>query len=74
MEDRYKKYQEFDWAKSDEWQSWLRNVYPVPPAAKLQQMRKKWYKRNIDKDFDVDYTPASQDSQYTPAEQERRRA
>jgi hypothetical protein len=33
-------------------------------------MRKKWFKANIDKDFDVDYqTPAgSADSQYTPHE------
>jgi len=44
----------------------------VPPANKLDKMKRKWYKANVDKDFDVDYQAGTfndPDSQYTPHEQ-----
>jgi hypothetical protein len=47
----------------------LKNFYPVPPANKLEIIRRKWYKKNHDKDFDIEYQ-ASNLNDLTP--QERR--
>lgn len=33
----------------------MKNIYPVPPANRLDKVRRKWYKANVDKAFDVDY-------------------
>lgn len=61
MEEKYKAYQKFDWTLNEKWQNYLNNLYPVPPRDLLEKRRKKWYKDNIDKDFDVNYDPSAQE-------------
>lgn len=29
----------------------------MPPLAKLEKIKRKWYRTNVDKEFDVDYDP-----------------
>jgi hypothetical protein len=32
----------------------------MPNMKQLQKIKKKWYKNNIDKDFDIEYDPDTQ--------------
>ena len=55
MEEKFKQFQNFDWINNDLWQSYYRNLYPSPPASKLDKYRRKFYKLKIDPDFDINY-------------------
>jgi hypothetical protein len=57
MEEKYKKFLEFDWTKSTEWQLYYSNLYPTPPGNKILTYKKKFYKNKIDPDFDDKYLP-----------------
>ena len=39
MEEKFKKFQNFDWVKSELWQSYYRNLYPTPPPSKLDKYK-----------------------------------
>lgn len=67
MEAKYKEYEKFDWTLNDKWQIYLNNIYPVPPRDRLLKMRKKWYRDNVDKDFDINYEPSSNDGSSQPS-------
>ena len=62
MEEKYKKFKEFDWVNSKDWQSYYRNLYPTPPPSKIERYKKKFYKLKIDNDFDIDYNPPEQNT------------
>ena len=55
MEAKYKSYRSFDWTLNDKWQTYLNNIYPVPPRDRLEKIRRKWYRDNVDKEFDINY-------------------
>ena len=57
MSEAFKKYQEFGWATDPKWCSYRDNIYPVPAAKQFEKIRRKWYKKNVNPDFDVDYDP-----------------
>lgn len=57
MEEKYKKFKEFDWVNNEEWQSYYRNLYPAPPPKKILRYKKKFFRNKIDSDFDIDYVP-----------------
>lgn len=50
----------FSWDSNEAWSSYLRNVeLPGADAATaLQRLKARWYKRNIDPDFEVDWVMA----------------
>ena len=50
------QYKTYDWTQNEKWQSYLNGVYPIPPMARLEKIKRRWYKNNIDKQFDVDFT------------------
>ena len=58
MEEKYKKFKEFEWEKSKEWQLYWSNLYPTPPVSKIERYKRKFYKNKIDSDFDIDYKPS----------------
>ncbi len=62
MEAKYKAYKSFDWSLNEKWQMHLNNIFPLPPAARLEKIRRKWYKDNVDKEFDLNYEPSSESS------------
>ena len=69
MEEKYKKFKKFNWAYSDDWQHYYRNLYPSPPISKLLHYKKKFYRNYIDPDFDINYIPPEgeiQETEYTP--------
>ena len=61
MEEKYKKFKEFNWVESEEWQAYYRNLYPTPPPSKILRYKKKFYRNKIDEDFDIDYKPPGEE-------------
>lgn len=62
MEEKFKKFLDFDWKISKEWESYFNtNCYIAPPITgdKILKARKKFYKSKIDPDFDINYNPES---------------
>ena len=65
MEEKYKKFKEFNWVESKEWQSYYTNIYPTPPPQKILRYKKKFYRNKIDPDFDIDYKPPNEEESNT---------
>ena len=63
MEEKYKKFTEFDWKNSKDWQLYWSNLYPTPPVSKIERYKRKFYKNKIDSDFDIDYKPKESSNQ-----------
>lgn len=57
MDRKYKKFKKFNFAYSNEWQNYYRNIYPPPPISKLLHYKKKFYHNYIDPEFDINYIP-----------------
>jgi len=57
MDQKFRDYRKFDWTLNDKWQQYLSNIFPTPSREKLEKMRRKWYRDNVDKDFDLTYEP-----------------
>jgi hypothetical protein len=41
----------------------MSNLTPVPPLAVLEKKRRRWYKLNVDKEFNPDYNAESAQAQ-----------
>ena len=66
MEEKYKKFKEYNWAESSEWKSYYNNIFPTPPSSKILRYKKKFYRNKIDPDFDIDYkSPTEEDNSYS---------
>lgn len=59
MEEKFKAFRKFDWTLSEKWQLYLSNLYPIPARDRLEKIRKRWYRDNIDKEFDINYEEPS---------------
>lgn len=70
MEEKYKKFMEYNWEDSQEWHSYFENIYPTPPKKKILRYKKKFFRNKIDPDFDIDYKP--QNSKEEEEEQEQK--
>jgi hypothetical protein len=55
MEAKFDAYKRYNWQGDARWQLFMSNLTPVPPLAVLEKKRRRWYKLNVDRDFDVDY-------------------
>lgn len=47
-----KKYKEYNFGTDAKWQTYLGAIYPVPPMSKIEKVKRKWYKNNVDQEFD----------------------
>ena len=61
MEEKYKKFKEYNWVESKEWQAYYTNIFPTPPPSKILRCKKKFYRNKIDPDFDIDYKPPNEE-------------
>jgi hypothetical protein len=61
MEEKYKKFKEYNWTESAEWKSYYTNIFPTPPPSKILRYKKKFYRNKIDPDFDIDYKPLNEE-------------
>eukprot|EP01054_Gregarina_sp_Poly1_P001370 Gregarina_sp_Poly_1__1369@NODE_133_length_13228_cov_89_141783_g119_i0_p4_GENE_NODE_133_length_13228_cov_89_141783_g119_i0NODE_133_length_13228_cov_89_141783_g119_i0_p4_ORF_typecomplete_len334_score36_07UPF0121/PF03661_13/2_9e21DUF1673/PF07895_11/1_7DUF1673/PF07895_11/45_NODE_133_length_13228_cov_89_141783_g119_i0917710178 len=51
------KFEDFDWVNNAKWQSYFENLYPTPSVDKIIHFKRKWYKKEIDPDFDFSTIP-----------------
>lgn len=58
MEEKYKQFETYDWADA-RWQAYHSELYPPPNYKQVLKFKKKWYRNNVDKDFDVSYEPGA---------------
>lgn len=56
MADTNTEFLEFDWS-DDRWRAYLNGLYPPPSQKQVERFKRKWYKKNIDPDFDDTYEP-----------------
>jgi len=61
MAEGYQKFIDFDWS-DERWQTYLNGLYPPPNHKQILKFKKKWYKKNIDPDFDDTYEPSASTS------------
>jgi hypothetical protein len=54
---KWESYENYKWSNDEKWQEYFRGLYPVPSAKIVEKRKKTFYKKNVDKDFDVDYNP-----------------
>lgn len=57
MEAKYKRFLEYDFEKSKGWKQFLKHLPLNPAKEQIPLFKRKWYKDNIDREFNVDYTP-----------------
>jgi hypothetical protein len=62
MEEKYKKFLEYSWKDSPEWQMYYTNLSDIPHPSKVEHFKKRFYKFKIDPDFDVKWTPPQTNS------------
>lgn len=54
----YQKFLDFSWS-DERWQEYLNGLYPPPNHKQILKWKKKWYKKTVDPEFDVDFEPPS---------------
>ena len=57
MEEKYKQFELIDWSKEEKWQLYFSNITPTPPGNKIPYYKKKYFRNNYDKDFDITWEP-----------------
>ena len=57
MEAKYKKFLEFSWRDSEDWQLYYSNLSDIPQPKQVEHFKKRFYKLKIDNDFDVKWVP-----------------
>lgn len=60
MDQKFKEYRKFDWTLNDKWQTYLNNIFPTPSRERLEKIRRKWYRDNVDKEFDLSFEPTAE--------------
>jgi hypothetical protein len=64
MERKYDQFVNYNWNDCEKWRIYFFNLTPTPTDRNIiMNYRKKFYQRNIDPDFDINYIPGSK---YTP--------
>jgi len=58
----FKKYQDFKWNSDPKWTAYRDALYPTPALKQFEKIKRKWYKKNVDPDFNVDYDPESKEA------------
>ena len=62
MEEKFKKFKEFKFEESEKWQIYLSNLHPTPSYKLIDKFKRKWYRMNIDKGFDITYVEPEESS------------
>lgn len=59
MEERYRRFEEYDFVHSGAWKAHLDGLYFNPTLAQVIRIKRKWYKQNVDSEFDINYDPSA---------------
>lgn len=60
MEEKYKEFLNYNFENHPDWKSFLDNIEPKPKGNQLLLVKKKFFKRKVDNEFDTQYSPPSQ--------------
>ncbi|OII74283.1 uncharacterized protein cubi_01127 [Cryptosporidium ubiquitum] len=52
-EEAQKEFLEYDWSKSTLWQQYYNNLYPTPSASQLTTFKRKWFKKNVNPNLEI---------------------
>ncbi|CDU84887.1 hypothetical protein YYC_03257 [Plasmodium yoelii 17X] len=53
LTDAEQKYLNHDWVNDKNWKLYLSNLYPSPSIHNIEKYKKKYFQKNIDKNFDI---------------------
>jgi len=59
MDSKYKVYKEYRFEDNPQWINYYENIYPRPSYDIIDKIKRKWFKKNIDAEFEVEYNPES---------------
>lgn len=59
MDIKYRDFLKFNFDTSSAWKAYLSKIDPTPTSLQIQTLKKKFYKREIDKEFDLNYVPSA---------------
>lgn len=48
------RFANFQWSASEEWQSYLKNIYPTPSIAQIHKIKRKWYRQHVDPNLQLE--------------------
>ena len=57
QENKYIEFTKYDWGNCEKWKLHLTNLHPTPTREQVLRIRKKFYKRNVDDEFNPNYLP-----------------
>ena len=61
MDSKYRMYESYDWENDDEWLTYFGQLCPQDSVGlsdhQKEKFRRKWYQRNQDPDFNINYKP-----------------
>lgn len=49
------KYNEYDFTTNPNWINYFTNLYPTPSHDQVEKIKRKWYKKNIDTNFQINF-------------------
>ena len=55
-------FENYDFSKSADWQSYYQNIFPPPEYSKLLKIKQKWYKDHIDANYNPNLSTSSNPS------------
>ena len=66
--DIYQNFLKYDFGKDEKWISYIGSMYPTPKFDQIIHLKKKFYKKEINNEFDIDFDPStSNNNQNIPA-------
>lgn len=55
QEEIFKQFKEFDFDNSEEFHKYLENIFPYPKGLLMEKIKRKYFKNNIDKNFEINF-------------------
>lgn len=59
MDTKYQEFVKFNFEASPDWKKFLSSIDPPPSGIQIQNLKKKFYKRQIDNNFDLSFVPSA---------------
>ena len=50
------KYKNYKFNENKDWRKYILSLFPTPKAEKMEKLKREWYKKNVDSEFDIKFT------------------
>lgn len=71
MESRYQRFLQFDFEASSEWKAYISSIDPPPTGQQIFLLKKRFFKRKIDPEFDINYIANSSNNGQSASDNSR---